>query len=175
MALSGDSLAAGAHGEASNATGIDGNQSDDSAASSGAVYVFGRVGSSWSLDAYLKASNTGTGDRFGQSVALAGSTLAVGANGEASSATGVDGDQADDSAANSGAAYLFGRQGSSWSQQGYLKASNTQAGDYFGWSVALSGRTIAVGAYLESSNATGIGGDQADDSAAGSGAVYLFQ
>jgi hypothetical protein len=59
---------------------------------------------------------------------------------------------------------------------GYFKASNTDIGDRFGWSVALNGdgSTLAVGAYAEDSSVTGIGGDQADDSAFGAGAVYVF-
>jgi hypothetical protein len=56
-----------------------------------------------------------------------------------------------------------------------LKASNTGAGDYFGVSVALSGDTLAVGAAGEASTAQGVnGGNQDDDSAPGSGAVYIF-
>ena len=58
----------------------------------------------------------------------------------------------------------------------YIKASNTNADDYFGFSVALSadGSTLAVGAAREASNATGIGGNQADNSASTAGAVYVF-
>src|SRR6185436_7644749 len=91
--------------------------------------------------AYLKASNTGAGDFFGHSVALSGDTLAVGAEGEASGATGVNsaGGQADNSASLAGAVYVFVRTGTTWTQQAYLKASNTDAGDFFGVSVALSG------------------------------------
>ena len=59
-------------------------------------------------------------------------------------------------------------------QQAYLKASNTDAGDRFGYSVAISGDTVVVGAPGESSNATGIGGDQADNSAPEAGAAYVF-
>jgi hypothetical protein len=69
---------------------------------------------------------------------------------------------------------VFTRSGSSWSQQAYIKASNTGSGDQFGLSVALSGDTLAVGAHSESSNATGVNGDQADNSAYASGAVYVF-
>jgi hypothetical protein len=64
-----------------------------------------------------------------------------------------------------------------WSQQAYVKASRTHAGDRFGCcGVALSGdgSTLAVGAYLEDSKATGIGGGQADNSAPDAGAVYLY-
>ncbi len=174
VALSGDTLAVGARGEDSSATGVGGDQADNSAGGSGAVYIFRRDGTSWAQQAYLKASNTGTDDLFGDSVALSGDTLAVGAYFEDSSATGVGGDQADNSAAQSGAVYIFRRDGSSWAQEAYLKASNTGAGDLFGSSVALSGDTLAVGAYLEESSATGVGGDQADNSASDSGAVYIF-
>jgi hypothetical protein len=96
----------------------------------------------------LKASNTGAEDQFGHSVALAGDTLAVGAPGAASAATGVDGDQADDSAQGSGAIYVFRRTGTTWQQEAYFKASNTGAMDLFGTSVALAGDTLAVGAYF---------------------------
>lgn len=165
VALSGDgsTLAVGAYGEASNA---------------GAVYVFTRSGSTWSQQAYVKASNIGADDNFGTSVALSGdgNTLAVGAYGEASNATGINGNPADNSASSAGAVYVFTRSGSTWTQQAYVKASNTGAGDLFGTSVALSGdgNTLAVGAYWEDSNATGINGNQADNSASDSGAVYVY-
>jgi len=194
VALSGDgnTLAVGAYREDSNATGIstDGSgEADNSADFAGAVYVFGRsaVDSSWSQQAYVKASNTGASDRFGRSVALSGdgNTLAVGASGEGSNATGISTDgsgEADNSAGFAGAVYVFGRSAvdSSWSQQAYVKASNTGAGDLFGISVALSGdgNTLAVGAYWEDSNATGIshGADAAgaDNNASDAGAVYLY-
>jgi len=97
----------GAPGEASSASGINGDQSDNGAPYSGAVYVFRRIGATWTQEAYLKASNTDPGDKFGRSVALSGDTLAVGAPGEASSASGIDGDQSDNGKGNSGAAYVF--------------------------------------------------------------------
>jgi trimeric autotransporter adhesin len=175
VSLSGDTLAVGAVGEASLASGVNGNQADNSASASGAVYVFVRSGASWSQQAYLKASNTGAVDFFGGSVSLSGDTLAVGAFGEDSLATGVNGNQADNSASGSGAVYVFVRSGASWSQQAYLKASNTNGDDRFGWSVSLSGDTLAVGAFYEDSAATGVNGNQADNSAADSGAVYLFR
>jgi hypothetical protein len=164
LALSGDTLAVGAYREDSQATGVNGDQSDNSRADSGAVYVYTRSGTVWSQQAYLKASNTGSGDEFGWSVALFGDTLAVGATGEASQATGVNGDQDDDSLAEAGAVYVFVRSGTVWSQQAYLKASNTGSDDTFGYTVALSGDTLAVGADREASQATGIDGDQGDDS-----------
>ena len=180
VALSGDgnTLAVGAHLEDSNATGINGDQANNSANNAGAVYVFTRIGSTWSQQAYVKASNTGADDHFGFSVALSddGNTLAVGAYWEASNATGINGDQANNSASAAGAVYVFIRSGSTWSQQAYVKASNTQSGDLFGFSVALSsdGSTLAVGAFWEASNTTGINGDQANDAASQAGAVYVF-
>ena len=128
----------------------------------------------WTQQAYLKASNTGAGDLFGYSVAVAGDTIVVGAHGEDSNATGVGGNQADNNASGSGAAYVFTRTGVTWTQQAYLKASNTGGSDFFGLSVAVAGDTIVVGAYGEGSNATGVGGNQADDSATNAGAAYVF-
>jgi hypothetical protein len=175
VSLSGDTLAVGATGESRNATGVDGNQADNSARGSGAVYVFTRSGGVWSQQAYIKASNTQSLDNFGHSLSLSGDTLAVGVPFESSSATGINGDQADNSALQAGAVYVFARSGGVWSQQAYVKASNTNAADQFGRSVAVSGDTLAVGARYEQSAATGINGNQADNSAFASGAVYVFQ
>jgi hypothetical protein len=100
----------------------------------------------------------------------------VGAYGEGSSAIGIGGDETDNTADYSGAVYLFSNGSGSWAQTAYLKASNTDAGDLFGDSLALSadGATLAVGADGEASNATGINGDDADNTATQSGAVYLY-
>ena len=182
VALSGDAdtLAVGARLEDGSAMGIDGNQADDSALDAGAVYVFGRDGmGAWSQQAYVKASNTDAEDELGYSVALSqdGDVLAVGARQEDGTATGIGGDESDDLAYNAGAVYVLGRDGmGAWSQRAYVKPSNTSVDDQFGESVALSGdaNTLAVGAYVEDSNATGIGGNQADESAASAGAVYLY-
>jgi len=180
VALSADGsiLAVGAAGEASAATGVGGNQSNIGAPGAGAVYVFARSGTTWSQQAYIKASNTAAGDEFGGSVALSadGATLAVGALDEDGAATGVNGDQSNNTAANAGAVYVFTRTDTTWSQQAYIKASNTGAGDAFGSSVALSadGSTVAVAAVVEDSAATGINGNQADNSVISSGAVYVF-
>ena len=170
LALSGDTLAVGANREQSNATGINGGESDNSLSGAGAVYVFTRDGTVWSQQAYIKASNTGSGDAFGSSVALDGDTLAVGATGEASDGSS----QNDNSLSNAGAAYVFTRSGTAWSQQAYLKASNPDSDDSFGYSVALYGETLAVGADREASNATGIGGDQNNNTLVNAGAAYVF-
>ena len=174
LALEGDTLAVGAYREVSSTTGTNGEPLDDSAPKSGAVYVFTRRGTSWSQSAYLKASNAEVDDLFGGELALSGDTLAVGAAGEDGGATGVDGDPLDNSSSGSGAVYVFTRSGTSWSQSAYLKASNAEAGDYFGLAVSLSGNTLAVGAYGEDSRAKGVGGNQLDNSLTFSGAVYMF-
>src|SRR5206468_10083428 len=104
---------------------------------------FVRSGTNWTQQAYLKAFNTEAGDSFGCSVAVLGDTVVVGADGEASNAIGVNGNQANNSASSSGAAYVFVRNGTNWSPQAYLKASNTGADDRFGRHVAIDGNTIA--------------------------------
>ena len=134
MALAGDgsTLAVGAPGEASAASGIGGNQVDNASPSAGAVYVFVQSGASWAQQAYVKASNTepvrpSSGpDLFGDSVALAadGSPLVVGADQESSSGLGIDGDQGN-GADGAGAVYAFARAGAVWHQTHYVKASNT--------------------------------------------------
>ena len=89
----------------------------------------------------------------------------LGRHSEDSNAKGVNGDQNDNSALVAGAAYVFVRNGTAWSQQAYLKASNTDAVDYFGGSVSLSGDTVVVGAIGEDSNAKGVNGNQNNNSA----------
>ena len=111
---------------------------------------------------------------LGDSGALSGETIVVGAVMESSNATGVNGNQADNSAQESGAAYIFVRNGTTWIQQAYLKASNTAYVDDFGYSVAVSGDTVVVGARSEDSNATEVNGDGSDNSASLSGAAYIF-
>ena len=174
VAVSGDTLVVGAPSDHSGATGIDGNPSEGFAPYSGAVYVFVRSGTSWIQQAYIKASNANGLDGFGASVALSGNTLVVGAPGEASSSTGIDGDQMDNGAMDAGAVYVFVRTGASWTQQAYIKASNTDAHDRFGTAVAVSGDTAVVGSPSEASAATGINGDQNDNRGVFAGAVYVF-
>lgn len=174
VSLDGNTLAVSALFESSDARGVNGNQANNRAERSGAVYVFVRNATGWTQEAYLKASNTNAGDHFGYELALDGDTLAVGAWGEGSAATGVNGDQADNNAPESGAVYVFVRNRARWTQQAYLKASNTDAGDLFGGALALQGDTLVVGAGGEDSAAIGLNGDQANNDARESGAVYVF-
>ncbi len=171
--VSGDTVVVGAHLEDSSATGVGGNQSDNSATDSGAAYVFTRSGTTWSQQAYLKASNTQTDDEFGYAVSVSNDTVVVGARGEDSSATGINGSQGN-GASFAGAAYVFTRSGTTWSQQAYVKASNTDPGDIFGTAISIDGDTMAIGAQQEKSSATGVGGDESDNSAPLAGATYVF-
>jgi hypothetical protein len=152
VSTSGDAIVVGDH--------LDDNSGSDS----GAAYVFVRDGTSWTQQAYLKASNAGEDDYFGYSVSISGDTIVVGAYQEDSNATGVDGTQNNDpyTSFDSGAAYVFVRDGTMWTQQAYLKASNIGKQYSFGWSVSISGNTIVVGAPKENAGATG------------SGAAYVF-
>ena len=132
----------------------------------------------WSQRAYIKASNSQKGDYFGATVALNynGTLLAVGARLEDSMATGINRVPDDNTALDSGAVYLYARNGGAWLQQAYIKASNTEAFDEFGVALALSsdGHTLAVAATGEDSIATGINNHQNNNNAAGGGAVYLY-
>jgi hypothetical protein len=177
LSLDGATLAVGAPSDSSNATGIDGDDTNMLADDAGAVYVFTRAGSVWTQEAYIKASNTQRDDHFGGSVALSGdgSTLAAAAPAEASNATGIGGDQLNDLAPYSGAVYLFARAAGVWSQQAYIKTSNSESGDsVFSVSLSSDGDTLAVGAINEDSGATGVDGNQSDNSVVDSGAVYVF-
>lgn len=117
LSSDGNTLAVGAPYE--DSANINGNPVDDCntasppncARESGAVYVYTRSGAVWSQQAYVKASNAGAGDAFGESVALSadGNTLAVGASGE-DSATGVNTTapgQDDNPVLNAGVMYLY--------------------------------------------------------------------
>ncbi len=170
VAVDGNTAVVGAIGEGSNATGVNGNQTDDSIPRAGAVYVFVRNGNTWSQQAYLKSAAPDGDDYFGYSVEISGDTIVVGVPNEDSNATGINGNATDDSAGNSGAAYIFTRSGITWSQQAYLKASNTDGGDGFGEHVAIDGDTVLIGAPYEDSN----GSSQSDDSVSNAGAAYVF-
>src|SRR6478735_4392981 len=180
LALSGDGnrLVVGAVGEASSATGIEGDQTDNAAQGSGALYVFGRYAGVWGQEAYVKAPNAEAGDQFGKGLAISGdgSTIAVGAIGESSAATGVTGDMTNNGAYYSGAVYVLVYEGVGFAFQAYVKASNTDANDEFGTSIALSGdgNTLVVGAPNEDSAATGPSGQEDDDSSFNAGAAYVF-
>jgi len=168
-----DQILIGARFEASNATGVDGVQNDNSLANAGAAYLFEKGGAGdWSQTAYIKASNTGADDQFGNALAVSGDSLAIGAWLEDSGSTGINGDEDNTVLADSGAVYLFDRAATGiWAQSAYIKASNTDPDDRFGNALDLDGDLLAVGAPLEDSDGT----SQQNDAEVDSGAVYVFR
>lgn len=188
LATDGVSVIVGARLEDSGQTTITNTNgvasSDTSSLNSGAAYIYRRDhDGNWYQDAYLKASNNTTGDAFGCAVAIDGNFAVVGSCGEDSNTTVIintDGSAAVDNALmNAGAAYIFKRDGlGNWIQDAYLKASNAGNSDEFGYSVAISGSTVAVGAPFEDANQTSItnmnGSASGDNSAGAAGAVYVF-
>ncbi len=162
VAVNDDSLVVGALAEASDGS----SDADNSMAGSGAAYVFIRNGTAWSQQAYLKASNVGIDDNFGSHVAISNDTVVVAATGEDSDGSS----EADNSMSAAGAAYVYTRAGTVWSQQSYLKASNPDADDAFASSTSVDDDTIVIGASGESSD----GSSEADNSVSGSGAAYVF-
>ena len=161
LSADGNTLIAGAWNEDGDFhSHIDASQgnvdtSNNVAAEAGAAYIFTRTAAnSWTQQAYLKASNAGAGDQFGSAVSISsnGNVVAIGAFHE-------DGSVADDGSPNNdhdggeetGAAYVFARNGASWSQQSYLKAARGAHLDWFGYNLALSaqGDLLAVGAPFE--------------------------
>jgi len=187
LSRDGNTMAVAAHWEASAATGINGNQHDNSIPQAGAVYVFTRTGTTWTQQAYVKASNTGRpgkggddvgdGDQFGYSLAISGdgNTLAVGAITEDGGAQQINGTQSDDSATSAGAVYVFARTGTTWAQQAYVKTSHMGAGDLLGFAVALSfdGNTLAATAFDEDGAGKGFNPPH-DNASINSGALYIF-
>ncbi|MEM7182605.1 MAG: putative Ig domain-containing protein [Spirochaetota bacterium] len=183
IALDTDTLAVGAYQEDSNQTTITngtGASTDDSASDAGAVYVYTRSGTTWSQQAYIKAANAESSDNFGWRVALTGDTLAVSAFKEASNQTTITngtGASTDNSASDSGAVYIYTRSGTTWTQEAYIKASNAEASDFFGYNIALSGDTLAVGSIQEDSNQTTITNgtsSSSDNTTVDCGAVFVY-
>lgn len=120
VALSGDTALAGAFGD------------DDNGPDSGSTYVFVRAGSIWTFQTKLLPSDAAPQDRFGSSVSSSGDTALVGTEAD------------DDHGASSGSAYVFVRNGASWTQQAKLVADDGIRFDNFGSDVSLSGDTALV-------------------------------
>lgn len=184
VAISADAstLAVGAPNEHSDGTGINGTEGNYNNQGSGAVYVFVRSGNTWVQQAYVKSPTPmlqTQGDHLGTALALSGNgnTLVVTATGEDSDARDVGGDQVNNDATDSGAAYVYTRVGGFWGYQAFLKASNTDALDEFGFAIDISddGNTVAVSTRLEDGGARGVGGDPFNNDVFTTGAVYLFR
>jgi hypothetical protein len=124
--------------------------------SQGAAYVFTRSGSTWTQQAKLLAGDAGSNDYLGLAVSLSadGNTALLGARNESTSPT-----------TENGAAYVFTRSGSTWTQQAKLLAGDKASYDYFGNSVSLSsnGNIAIIGAYLEATSPN-----------SSNGAAYVF-
>lgn len=178
LSLSGDGtvLAVGAPGESGGGSGIN-PPHDDALSNAGAVYVYERSSEDWELTAYIKAAEVDSGDLFGSALALSddGTVLAVGAHFEAGSGAGIN-PPVDDSLSSAGAAYVFERTTAGvWLQTAYVKASDPDEGDRFGYSLALSGdgRVLAVGAYGEDGSGAGVDPPE-DDALPSAGAVWVY-
>jgi hypothetical protein len=124
---------------------------DDRGTNSGSAYIFKRVGTTWSQQAKLTASDGAAIDNFGYSVSISGDYAIIGAYRD------------DDKGADSGSAYIFKYDGATWVQQQKWTASDGSASDNFGNSVSISGDYAVVGAY----------GD--DDRGTNSGSAYIFK
>jgi hypothetical protein len=181
ISADGLTLAVGALNEGGSTAGGSINPTDNnSALGAGAVYIYTRLSltANWVFQARIKGANTGAGDNFGNSVSLSnnGNTMVVGAYHEYGSGTKVN--PADDNlATNAGAAYVFVRTGSTWSQQAYLKAYQVTANDLFGTNVAISGdgNTVAVGAVGEDGNGGISTTPVVNELASAAGAVYTYK
>lgn len=156
VAIDGDTLAVSAPWEDGPA---------DTQSATGAVYVFVRTDGVWSQQGYLRAA-TDANDYFGQSLAVSGDTIAVGAR----SSDGFDNRLQD-----SGAVYIFSRSGSRWSETALLTAPHADRHDEFGHSIALQGNVLVVGAPFEDSDAFGVGGDDTNNLRSDSGAAYVYR
>jgi hypothetical protein len=172
VALSGNTLVVGAPLERGSQSGVN-PPTDDLGFNKGAAYVFVRYDGAWVQQAYLKASNAEDDDRFGSVVAISGETIVVSAPWEDGSGTGINPPD-NNGAIQAGAVYVFQRRDNIWTQEAYLKGSNTAFADFFGSSLALAGNTLVVGARCEDGSGTGVN-PAADDSILDAGAAYVFR
>ena len=146
-----------------------------SSENAGGVYLYEDATNCSQPGLRIEASKASGGDRFGASISLYEDVLVVGAPWEDSNSSGIDGAQVPATNTNTGAAYFFTRGAAGWSQYNYIKASNPDGNDRFGASVALSGDSLAIGAFREGSDATGTDGDQQSNDSPNSGAIYIFR
>ncbi len=181
LSISGDVLAVGVPSEDGDQRGVFNAPTlaseNDNSVNSGAVYLFERSSTGeWGYSYYIKSSNSEAGDRFGHSVSLNGDLLAVSALGEDSKASGINGRQDDNIAADSGAVYLFEMRLGQWSQIAYIKPPQNVPGDNdyrdsFGHKVLLRGNVLLVSAPAEDS----VNGEAVDSTEPNSGAVYVYE
>ena len=135
----------------------------NSQTTTGSVYMFTRSGSTWTEQSIIVSDDLQSGDRFGSSLKISSDAnyLIVGSPFE-------DGG-AGDPLTSSGAAYIFTRSGSTWTQQAKLTASDAQVSDQFGQRVSISadGNFAVVKARYEDGGA--------GDPISNAGALYVFE
>jgi hypothetical protein len=124
---------------------------DDNGSNSGSAYVFNFDGSTWQEEAKLLPSDGASHEKFGISAAISGDTLVVGAYTD------------DDNGVSSGSAYIYRFDGSTWQEEAKLLASDGASYDVFGYSVAIDGDLVLVGAYWD------------DDNGQDSGSAYIYR
>ena len=129
---------------------IGANGDDDNRGVSESAYTFVRDGELWAYQAELRAPDGAAADEFGESVAIHGDTIVVGAHGD------------DDNGNLSGSAHVFVRSADKWKHHTKLLAPNATIDDLFGWRVAIYGDTIVVGAKND------------DDNGVDSGSAHVF-
>ena len=113
---------------------------DENGSLSGSAYIFQRNGSNWTEQVKLTAFDGANSDKFGWSVSISGDYAVIGAY------------QDDDNGSDSGSAYIFQRNGSNWTEQAKLTASDGAGNDKFGYSVSISGDYVVIGAYQDDDN-----------------------
>ncbi|MBY0555081.1 FG-GAP repeat protein [bacterium] len=146
----------------------------------GGLFISPLQGKQYSQSAYIKAVNADPSDLFGYRVAMSGNTVAVTAKQEASNQitiTNGSAASANNANSNAGAVYVY-LKSPSWAQEAYIKASNSEASDFFGLAIDIDADTLVVGAPNEDSNQlTIINGpsSSSDNSSTDSGAVYVYK
>jgi len=143
VAIDGDYAIVGVPSEDEDAIG------SNTLSNAGSAYIFVRSGNNWTFQQKIVASDRGAGDVFGTRVSISGDYAIVGASGEDEDAAGGN------NQSNAGSAYIFVRNGNTWSQQQKIVASDRAAADGFGSSVSISGDYAVVGAFQEDEDASG--------------------
>ena len=157
VAISGDYVVVGAYFEEEDAAG------GSTLTNAGSAYIFKRTGTTWAQEAKIVAADRAADDRFGYSVAISGDYVVVGAYFEDEDAAGGS------TLTNAGSAYIFKRTGTTWAQEAKIVASDRATNDQFGYSVAISGDYVVVGAYAEDEDAAG------GNTLSSAGSAYFFK
>jgi hypothetical protein len=134
VAISGDYVIVGTSNESEDANG------ENTVGNAGSAYIFVRSGETWTQQQKIVASDRGIADYFGCSVDISGDHVIVGAYAEDEDTSGVN------SLNTAGSAYIFTRSVTTWSQQKKIVASDRSEGSRFGYSVAISGNDVIIGA-----------------------------